>query len=375
MSYNLSNDLTVAVYFGRTEFPLDANNRLISLHITESVQLYIPQMKLELTDSSGFLERLGLQDGSPITVSISSQGQIIHSMTFRVFSFKIYKENAVQAYSIQAYFDIPKYWLGLAEIQHRGTSHEALQKIAADCGLEFAGVQTSDHQLWTPGCTKNADYAKYIADRGYVSNTSCMVLGINLKKQMIYFDIMNLNPPTVVLRSLETKSDDEYIVPSFKVSYYSGMNVLTGGYYTTQVSQSAVKSKAMNSVIDRVEVTSNVKAPMVNTTVRGLFSKQIIRYLPIDGGNVSDNYDKALYQNRRLKSMFTVNGEFLLNRPSPLTLCIPFTFYATTENGEPSIKDSGVYITCAKILYIANGIYTEKIAASRIGTNANYYAN
>lgn len=375
MSYSLSGGLSVSLAFGSAEFPLDANNRIKKLHIVESVQLQVPQLTLELIDTTNFLEKLGLQDGLPISVSLSKDGQIFQNLKFRLYSYKSYRENYVMLYKISAYLDVPKYWLGLAQGVVRGTSAEALAKIASDCDLIYTGISTNDSQLWTSGCCKYYEWAKYIADRGYASTSSCMILGITLLKNMIYTDIMNLPDPQVVLRALESKSDSEYIVNSYKVVANPGLGVSNGGYYTTRVAQSVIKD-TYYSTITQVEVKNTVNAPAINSTVRGLIgSKQIVQFSPIDCGNASDMHENALYQNKRLKLIFTVTGEFVIHRPCPLTLCVPFTFYAINNDGTTNEKDSGTYTTCTRVIYIEEGNYFEKISASRIGTNAQYYAN
>lgn len=375
MSYSIDKGVSISLVFGKAEFPLDANNRVKSLHIVESVQLQVPQMTLELIDTTGFLEKLGLQDGLPISISLSYSNQVFQNLSFRLYSFKTNRENYAMLYTISAYLDIPKYWLSLSQGVFRGTSAEALAKIASTCELSFAGVPTSDSQLWTSGCTKYYEWAKYIADRGFATNTSCMVMGITLLKCMIYTDIMDLPSPKIVLRALNTTSDDELPVSSYKVTASPGLATTNGGYYTTRITQSIVKDTYTDK-IDKLEVKSNVNAPAINATVRALIGpKQVVTFGPIDCGNASEMHEHALYQNTRLKSLFTVNGEFVVSQPCPLSICVPFNFYAVNPDGTNSEKDSGTYITCTRVIYINEGNYFEKIVASRIGTNALYYAN
>lgn len=376
MAYALSNGLSVALIIGQAEFPLDAVNRIRSLHMVESVQLQVPQLTIELIDTTGLLEKIGLQDGMPITISIKQKSVVLQTIPFRLYSYKPIRENYAQLYNITAYLDIPKYWFGLAQRPFRGTSYEALAVIAAECGLSYIGTYTNDSQLWMPNCLKYCEYAKYISDRGYVSNMSCMVLGITLLKTMYYVDIMNQSSPTVVLRSLDKASDSEYPVASYKVSGFSGSAVTNGGYFTTRVSPSIVLDNGYYNSINRVEVKQNVNSPQINSVVRNMIgNKQIINYGLIDCGNASQMHEAAIYQNSRLKSLFSITGEFVLTNPCPLTLCIPFTFYATNADGTAQPKDSGVYVTCSRTIYIAEGNYYEKISASRIGTNAEYYSN
>ena len=120
----------------------------------------------------------------------------------------------------------------------------------------------------------------------------------------------------------------------------------------------------------------SIKSKCVNDAiVRELIgNKQTVKFGPINCGNASEMHEAAIYQNYRLKSLFTVNGDFVLSKPCPISVCTPFQFNAIDNSGKPSEKDSGAYITCTRVIYIENSNYFEKISASRIGTNAPYYS-
>lgn len=376
MASSLSNGLDISLMFGEAVFPLENNNRISKLHIVESVQLQIPQLTLELVDAINLIDKFGLQDGTPITISLSRQGTIIHTLTFRLFSYKVEQQNYVQIYTITGYLDIPKYWFGMAQASIRCTSTDALKQIANDCGLSFVGVPTSNSQLWMPNLNKYCDFAKYIADRGYASVSSCLVLGITLMKTMIYADIMNLASPSVVLRSYGEGAETDYLVSNYKINGYSGSSVTNGGYRSTRVATTLLAPAVdqCHSIINETVVNQNVNSPQINLIVRNLIGeRQVVKFGNINCGNASEQHENALYQNYRLKTLFTINAEFVLGQPCPVTLCTPFQFNAFDNEGQPSVKDSGIYVTCARIIYIENANYFEKIIASRIGTNAAYY--
>ena len=70
MAYSLGNDLELSILFGKAEFPLENTNQLLFLHASENVKFYVPMLVFALIDSQGMLERMGLQDGTLITVNI-----------------------------------------------------------------------------------------------------------------------------------------------------------------------------------------------------------------------------------------------------------------------------------------------------------------
>ena len=88
MAYSLGNDLELSILFGKAEFPLENTNQLLFLHASENVKLYVPMLVFALIDSQGMLERMGLQDGTLITVNIISKGTVLQAMPFRLYSYR-----------------------------------------------------------------------------------------------------------------------------------------------------------------------------------------------------------------------------------------------------------------------------------------------
>lgn len=378
MAYSLGNDLELSILFGKAEFPLENTNQLLFLHASENVKFYVPMLVFALIDSQGMLERMGLQDGTLITVNIISKGTVLQAMPFRLYSYHTQQQGESICYTIEAYYDCPKYYLGRYKNTFYGSSSTLMQVLAADAGLSYVGATTNDLQLWVPGRRKSCEFARYVASHGYLSATSCMALGVTLRGSLVYSDIMNTKSVGFRLTANQEKGDEDsqaYTVIQSKVSGSPGLGMATGGYNTITVKQTLMDFFNPQSDIARMEVRQQVKSPSINTAVRSLIGEQRVTYAPIDCGNVSENYNEAYYQNVRLKKLFTINGEFVLNKPCPLMLFVPFEFEAMTQKGDADPVNSGTYITTGRIIYIKNGVYYEKILASRIGTNASYYAN
>ena len=376
MSYNLQGNIAISLRFGNAEFPLNSLNYVSLLHIRESVKLFVPVLTLELLDSTNILDSVGVQDGLPITVSITKDGVAVQTIPFRVFSFSSNKLPGATMYHFDAYYDTPKYFMSIAANSYHSTSSAAIQQIATACGLESVVTVTNDYQLWTPPLASYASFAQYITRRGYVNTTSCMALGLNTSGILIYSNIMDAVPIGTIYTNQfvppEKLKSFDYNCMSFSVSNMMGLNNATGGYSTYTVGQSITGS---SKTAKSVTVKNNVKSPNINTAVRNIVGRQRVSYLPIDSGNVHSMYTDAVNQNKRLSRLFTVNLECVLMEPCALTLCNAFNLVAVDDKGNPDIGESGTYIITDRIINIENSHYYEKLCACRIGSNNDYYAN
>ncbi len=376
MSYALQDQLSLSIHFSGVEFPLNHTNFVSSLHIKESVKLFLPELVLELYDGMRILSSLGLQDGMPVTITFSKNGTIVQTIPFRVFSSHASQTAEATFYHIEGYFACPKYLFSAAPISLKGTSTEALKQIASVCGLLPAMQNTNDYQLWTPPISASyAVFASYITKRGFANNFSCMQSGISTRGIFIYRDIMASKPDGVIYTKQQKVSKElnarDHVAISFDVNQVMGLNNATGGYSTYIVPQPI--HKALDTVKE-VSVKSNVKAPLINTTIKKAIGRQKYIHLPIDAGNAHDLTANALNQNKRLAKLFTSNLEVVIHEPTAYTLCDSFMLSAVEDNGEPNYTDSGTYTITDRIIYIDRGHYYEKLLACRIGTNHDYIA-
>jgi hypothetical protein len=110
----------------------------------------------------------------------------------------------------------------------------------------------------------------------------------------------------------------------------------------------------------------------LNTAVRTAAARGYQTYGPIDVGNVHSNYERAAYQNMRFANLYSMDVEFLVLTPTPLTLFNKFTFALEVENEKLDPAYSGNYITAAKAIYVQGTNYAEKIVGTRTGTDNAY---
>lgn len=375
-NYTLQNDISISLLIGGANFPLNSLNYISSLYIKESVKLLVPELAMTLHDSMGFLNETGLQDGTLLTIIISRSGSIIQSIPFRIFSFSATKEMGTTRYVINAYYNAPKYLMSIVDHSYSGTSASVIQQIAANCNLQCIAKSTNDFQLWTPPLISYAAFARYICRRGFVSNSSCMAVGLNTFGTIVYSDIMSVSPLGTIYANQFTDAKNlgqyDYNCISFNTTSTMGLNNATGGYSTYAVGQSLLYD---NKKVTTVTVKNNVKSPAINSVVKSLIDRQRVIHLPIDSGNCHSMYLEAYNQNKRLSKLFTINLDVVLYEPCAISLCSSFNLVATDDKGQPDVGESGVYTVTDRVITIENSHYYEKISACRIGTNNDYYAN
>lgn len=129
---------------------------------------------------------------------------------------------------------------------------------------------------------------------------------------------------------------------------------------------------ATSTPITSVVFTSDVKAPLLNTTVKSEAKRGAYSYSGVDSGNTHVTYDQANYQNTRYSNLFSLKLELLLNTQSEIQLLSQINFSVTDLDNQQSIAYSGLYTVISKAIYIQGVTYAEKLEVVRHGTNDTY---
>jgi hypothetical protein len=373
VGYQLANRLEVQVFINGTEYPLDpGTNTLNFLHMGCQVQGKLPTCHFMVTDTIKSLDQIFLQDGIPLQINLKAYGGQTQSYYFRLFHKKKSFNGAAFVYEVDGYWNAPIYWTGTSAAGIQGTSSEVLSQIARTCGLKYQGVSTSDSQLWMQRNRNYADFAKIVAQHGFITEQSYTVSGVDLTGTLLYVDANNLPAPAVQLVAYQTVSG-MYTVSDYKAVTRSGLNNNLTGYNNVRFTQSQTGTTLSTPNSD-VQFTPDTSAPLFNTTVKTQAARGYQTYGPIDVGNVHSSYERANYQNLRYANLYSMNAEFITLTPTPLTLFNRFTFSLETENQKLDPAYSGNYITSAKAIYVQGTNYVEKVVGSRTGTD-NQYSN
>lgn len=365
MPYMLKDRLFVSIQFNGREMPFDVN-ALDYVHISSSVRTFLPILTFKITDIQKFLTLNNfLVDGTRITITVGKNQQKA-GYNFRLFSFQE-MPSASPSYVIRAYLDHPLYWTSsITEIQ-RGTTNKVLEEIARRCGMTYQGVNTSDVQAWIPQNLKLAEYARRLRDRGWINDSSCMQLGVTVGGTMRYRNVSDFATYPVLDYFATTKITDRVKpMTDYKIVNKAGFFNVSSGYGERRISQSVDREDEDYS---KLSLRKNSAKLMMNTSVQGAITQNKVAFAPINVGNVHANYERALYQNRRMASFFGLGMELMTPSFTEADLMDVVSVEVETPEIKGNRQYSGKYLVTSKVIYTQGANYYEKIELARHGLN------
>lgn len=374
MGYIVANRLEVSLFIGDKEYPLGLGqgNVLNFFHIAASTKFRLPSVCFSVLDVTHALDKLTPQDGIPLRIAIKANESQTRTYTFRKFNSRRVLTGDAWDYTIDGYWDAPRFWNGTAVNGIQGTSDEALASIAKDCGLKYDGTSTADSMLWMPANKKMHEFVSHISNSAYADPTSLMKWGVDLDGTLRYRNVNNLpdkNKPKQLVAYQKVKG--AYTVVDYQPSSKSGFTNASTGYMNTRYLQSAIGDQ-FSVIEDSIVVTSDSRAPDYNTKVRDLTTRGKVSHSPINFGNTHPQYSRARYQNNRYSALYSMNLEFLINEDTNLQLFDTINFTTETEQQKEDRLYSGIYIVTGRVLYAKGATYAEKIYGTRMGLNSEY---
>lgn len=369
MSTGVRDRLYTQLIVGGKDVPLK-DNMIEYIHIVESVRIYLPALTLKFKDTTKFFTRNNLLvDGAPIELTIEAES-IRNVYYFRLFSSKERPEQGTQTYIITAYLDVPRYWSESTLIPIRGSVSSALRKICTDTKLNYTGITTADNQLWMPANDRYAEFARRISEHAWVSNTSCCQMAVTLQKEMKLKDVSKIlaETPTQYFTNKEN-SQTQTVITDFAVVNKSGFYNAASGYREMKVCQSLMNP--VDQTLKDLDITKNSSKLMMNSAIHNGVGQNKVLFAPIDVGNVSETYERALYQNRRLSNLFSFGLEFITPRQVTAQLMDTVNCELSMPNLDGVEAYNGKYLLTTKVIYIVGINMRHKLEVFRHGLNAS----
>jgi hypothetical protein len=369
----ISDRLSLTMIINGQPLLLDRVNVLSALQISTSVLLSVPSLYFKYVDTvEWIIKNKVFFDSSLIEVSITRAGQKAPTAyRFRLNSFKEEMTDGAVAYEVDAYYDAPVYWNGSTNASFSGTSSEALAYIANECDIEKTDItQTADSQLWIPHNKRYHQWARFIADRGFSSESSCMKLAFDPIKGLLYKDVFKETPATARFGMAVTQSG---IIPvtSYKPKVSSGVQNNAEGYGSTFIEQLPLEDiKTRRHERLDVPVQGN-KQLVISNAVRNKTQAGKVRIGYIDPGNSNENYERGMYQNIRGSYLFSLGVTVLTPSSTYVSLLDDVEFFIPKD--QTYVKPySSKYKVMSKSI-ILNGIdYYELFDLSSITLNDSY---
>jgi hypothetical protein len=342
--------------------------------IMENATQLVPVLTMKLNDSQNDLVKsLHLSDGFKISAKISLTPDDNGNLSdYRVFSGDTVRNGADGHFNtFNCVLDVPKYIGKTAFVGLKGTTSDAMKRIAADCGLTFKGEATNDEQVWLSGGMTYNQWARHLCNHAYVSDTSCMYFAVNENKELIYKDltaIMTGSKASKRLVSSMPSQDGDILIQGNRSHTASGLlnNWVNYGYIARKDGITG------SDTFTKVTVQKRETALAQSTDVKDLVETARIDMLPFNCGNTYENYERAFYQNFRLRCTYTesmsvmVYGYTGINLFDAVELVIGHGI--GPEDRTPTVK-SGYYIVIAKTKIIRGGTnYGERLELIRNST-------
>lgn len=365
MSYDIRDKISIKILFNDEEFVFSRANSLIFLHMVSSTKLAMPMLHMALQDNLDSLsESKNLVDASRIQIVLKGRDDRTTTYVFRLNSSNRTPNAGGYRCEIDGYLDAVTYWHASTQTSIKGTSYKAISQIASTCGLGFSGDQTSDSQVWIPRNIKYNEWARQISERGFRSDSSCMQLGLNLDKTLVYRDLATERARTAIFLFGEYKAGT-VIATDVQPEVLSGSMNHHSGYASMLVEQDLDSQdifKPTSSVQLRRE--EGDRSLQVNGRVARAVEQSNVAFAPIDVGNSHPDYEKALYQNRRINNLFS--SKLLLVTPATTNIRLLDRVSVSLDKTNEYLKAySGYYHVGSRTIFVQGNEYFEKFELLR----------
>lgn len=346
-----------------------------SITVRTHIQYSVPTLDFEFTDISMCLEKKPLTDGMLIEISMARLSEDkVKWMPFRVF--KIVPASAASAggkfYTVSCYYDMQDYLFTKKSKVYTKTSDQILQDIAKENKLTPVIDTTSDSSTWRCSNQTTAEFIrKKVVPAAYIGNTSAIITGISpWTKTLFYKDaIESMSSPPVakLINKIDAKKYD-FFINEYHFDNSSGLLNKQSGGYAHQVNFFDVM-KGVQSTLSGVSVKKLSANLNLNNDFLGKMSNQSLPTL--DLGNVSDSFQKALGQNKRLLGTFSNSLEILVREVTSIDLfdTVDITILTKPNNAEGDTQLSGIYLCIGKATVITTLEYGEKLCLMRNSSN------
>jgi hypothetical protein len=343
-----------------------------SLLVTEHMLYKYPMGQLTFVDSLSLIPKvIMLKDGLPVRIVLGITPEKARTYHFRVFNVQQHDIANGRNYSISLISDLDVWRLQPYRKSITATSSDALGQLAAECGFVSTSLDaTNDKQTWLAGNKTPADFAYYMAQRGYVDESSCLLLGVTLGKQLRYINLNGIDFQRA-LPHFTKGSEEGMVVTSFDLVTRAGQYNAAGGYNTTSVQfkpgtgeyeqHSAVETRRVGGAVD------------LNARVKSSAGTGRFKVLPIDAGNNHAKATQAQHQNARIRQLLSHAAIMVTPMQTSVSLfdpilCSIYTMdkFSTAIKPDPAV--SGPWVVAGKTCYLSGSlVYVEKIHVIRTG--------
>jgi len=373
-AFEIEDRLFIKLKFAGKEFPFLRVNSINFIHMSASSKTGIPMFHLSLNDPTGYFEKEKiLGDGIPVEISVAPKpdSPIVHTHEFRINSVNKKHTAPNTVYDIDGYLNKPKYWHNTTNMWTEGLASDVLSDICDACDLEYDGVDTADFQVWWPGNRRYFNWAWHVARRAYMSEEACLQLGLDFDGKLKLKDVTKLDTVNYKMTFMEPRPGFILATDLHPVTSSGSPNHLSG-YQDARVYQLLMKNVAEFNVYDnaiKINPTKGERSFVRNKVLQGETTFARTQFGPLDFGAVHPMYERAIYQNARLDSLFGLTVAAVTPEATTVELFdnIEVTINYPEDPLQPRYSRhlSGIYKVVSKTIYLNGVNYYERFTMSR----------
>ena len=365
----------VGAVLGGTWLPFDGL-QFSKVVINTSCKLYVPMGMLMFTDPTNIISsKFSLLRGAPLRIVVGKSDTEVTAYNFSLFSHKVTHTSEGHIYLLYFTADESAYLTGIADSPTDGTSAEAIQAIATACSIAEVDLdKTADKQTWRPSFSKFCHFASQIAQRGFIDNSSCMLLAMDMLGRLRYKNVAGLDWNLAYVFNSGNPTIQATNVWSQSYFNNGGIYGDLGGVKATTISQDAVNDTDTTHKTVEAKRISNV---MNQTTSERTAMGDKGQYIPapISAGNTHDSSAQAAYQNRRLKNLLTTGVRVITRAYMPDVQVLDPIHYEVWDftARQSDAKNTGNYIITNKTIVLdqKDMMYNECYELSRDGVTTD----
>lgn len=355
--------------------PMQASANLISqILLHEGFGIGLPTLTIYFQDQSGTLQNeMNLIEGIRCTVSLAKD-PVKDKRTRRSYRlWHIVREVNNDGPVLKAVFifDNAKFGTSVYCEAYRGSSSAVMGNIASTCDIEYDGPESTDDSMtWLNAHTTRLNFTEDIANRGYASDSSCMVRVLTMDNKLVYKDMYKVLGGEVDATFMlnddgKGKKKPLHNIRETKMIGASGVISHWVNYGQKQYNHSLDKSG--DWTIDGINAPVFGTALPVNEKVRSsLDAPARVNYVGFDPGtapapasNIHENYEEALYQNIRNLGLFSERLRVLTDDFTKLSSLKCVEYVQKDGGGGADALDSksnnGKYVIVGKTISVKNG--------------------
>lgn len=334
----------------------------------------IPAAVIEFADHNNKLRKENaIVDGTKFTISMGPNEDTVETFEFRTIGVREYDADGTRIIRTVCAFDAPAFIYDSRSFSVRGTSRDALQKVADTCGMLLdmpTDLQPKDNMMWLSATQSPKRFASEIEKHIWLGEEAMPKMLISADKKMIIRDLTKVieqDPVATLIFNGTAAKSGEYNVSEFRTKSSAGTFNGVSNYGDTLL---WADSKGNINELKSVNVKS--RDPLnINSDTRGDIVGARRQYArPSNDSNIHSAYNQAYYNWRRQAMTYTETARALVIGGCPTIgqlNCVEVRAGLPTKDATQltDTKTSGKWIVIGKTRSFYSGHYSDTLLLSR----------